>query len=197
MDILILGMLMLKQFTVYEMRKHIEMNFTSMSSSSMGSIQAAIKKLLLHGMVRFDEYVENGVNKKMYEITDAGREHFLDRISKPMIHKEKSMELVKLFFMGLVETDKRPELLTAYIAELEKELAFLSDVKRRTDAMPKINDAYFAQFHENAVGQRFSLTELQDIAFYQVAMLELAIAKIEAELAWFNGLVKRLESNHD
>ncbi len=135
MDILILGMLMLKKFTIYEMRKHIEMNFTSM----MGSIQAAIKKLLQHGMVRFDEYVENGVNKKMYEITDTGREHFLAGISKPMIHKEKSMELVKLFFMGMVESGKRPELLAAYIAELKKELAFLNDVKQRADAMPEIN----------------------------------------------------------
>ncbi len=195
MDILILGMLMLKQFTIYEMRKHIEMNFTSMSSSSMGSIQAAIKKLLQHGMVRFDEYAENGVNKKMYEITDAGRKHFLAGISKPMIHKEKSMELVKLFFMGLVETDKRPELLMAYIAELEKELAFLNDVKRKTDAMPEIDDAYLAQFQENVVSQQFSLNKLQDIAFYQVATLELAIAKIEAELAWFNGFVKRLGTN--
>ena len=188
-------MLMLKKFTIYEMRKHIEMNFTSMSSNSMGSIQAAIKKLLHHGMVRFDEYVENGVNKKMYEITNAGREHFLAGISKPMIHKEKSMELVKLFFMGMVESGKRPELLMAYIAELKKELAFLGDVKRRTDDMPEIDEAYLTQIQENAVGQGFSLNELRDIAFYQVAVLELAIAKIEAELAWFEGFVKRLEVN--
>ncbi len=195
MDILILGMLMLKKLTIYEMRKHIEMNFTSMSSSSMGSIQAAIKKLLHHGMVRFDEYVENGVNKKMYEITDAGREYFLAAISKPMLHKEKSMELAKLFFMGMVESGKRPELLAAYIAELRKELAFLNDVKRRTDAMPEIDDVFLAQIQENTVGQRFSVSKLRDIAFYQVAMLELAIAKIDAEITWFEGFVKRLETH--
>ncbi len=93
----------------------------------------------------------------------------------------------------MVESGKRPELLTAYIAELKKELAFLNEVKRRTDAMPEIDDAYLAQIQESAAGQRFTLGELRDIAFYQVAMLELAIAKIKAELAWFEGFVKRLE----
>lgn len=195
MDFLILGLLMLKRFTVYEMRKHIEMNFTSMSSNSMGSIQAAIKKLLQYGRVRFNEYVENGVNKKMYEITDAGREYFLAGISKPMIHKEKNMELIKLFFMGLVESGKRPELLTAYIAELNKELAFLNEVKRRTGAKPDIDDAYLAQIQENAPELRFSLNELRDIAFYQAALLELAVAKTEAELTWFVSFLKRVEGS--
>ncbi len=195
MDILILGMLMLKSFTIYEMRKQIELNFTSVSSNSMGSIQAAVKKLLQRGLIGFDEYVENSVNKKMYAITDAGREYFLAGVSKPMLYKEKSMELVKLFFMGMVDGGKRPELLTAYINELEKELAFLTEVKRRTDAMPDIDDAYLAQMREQNVGYGFSLDMTRDIAFFQVAMLDLSITKIKAELEWFEGLIKRLEVN--
>ncbi len=192
METLIMGMLMLKKMTLYEMRKHFEQNFTSMSSSSMGSIQAAMKKLHQRGMVRFDEYVENGVNKKRYEITTSGRDHFLATISTPMIHKERSMELAKLFFMGMVETSKRPELLTAYIEELGKELAFLHGVKQRVGAMSGTDDAYRAQIPENAAGQSFSVNELRDIALYQVAMLELAITKIQAELEWFEGFSTRL-----
>lgn len=46
MDKIILGLLMLKKLTIYELRSIIEMNFTSMCSNSMGSIQAAIKSCL-------------------------------------------------------------------------------------------------------------------------------------------------------
>ncbi len=126
MDILILGMLMLKKLTIYEMRKHIEMNFTSMSSSSMGSIQAAIKKLLHHGMVRFDEYVENGVNKKMYEITDAGREYFLAAISKPMLHKRKrAWSLPSCSLWVWWRAASAPNCLRHTSRSLEKSLHFL------------------------------------------------------------------------
>ena len=46
MDTNILGLLMIGNWTIYEMRKMIETNFTSISSSSLGSMQTAIKKLL-------------------------------------------------------------------------------------------------------------------------------------------------------
>lgn len=193
MEILLLGMLMLKQCTIYEMRKKIEQNFTSMSSGSMGSIQAAIRKLLIGGMITFREYVENGVNKKVYAITETGREHFYAGIQKPMAYKEKSMELVKFFFMGMVESDKRPALLRTYITELEKELTALMQIKRSADAMPDINNMVLAQMQEQGIGQSMSVDEVRDIALFQMSTLELSITKISAELKWFNDLVERLE----
>lgn len=45
MDKLILGLLMIKHFTVYEIRQVMRQNFSSMCSDSLGSIQAALKKL--------------------------------------------------------------------------------------------------------------------------------------------------------
>ena len=44
MDKLILGLLMIKHFTVYEIRQVMRQNFSSMCSDSLGSIQAALKK---------------------------------------------------------------------------------------------------------------------------------------------------------
>ena len=44
MDKFILGPLMIKHFTVYEIRQIIRQNFTSIYSDSLGSTQAALKK---------------------------------------------------------------------------------------------------------------------------------------------------------
>ena len=46
MKYFLLGLLMLKEMTVYQLKAMIAENFSSMCSDSMGSIQAALKKLL-------------------------------------------------------------------------------------------------------------------------------------------------------
>ena len=66
MDKLILGLLMIKHFTVYEIRQVMRQNFSSMCSDSLGSIQAALKKLSQQGAVTYSEYVEKGKMKKEY-----------------------------------------------------------------------------------------------------------------------------------
>ena len=53
MDKLILGLLMIKHFTVYEIRQVMRQNFSYMCSDSLGSIQAALKKLSQQGAVTY------------------------------------------------------------------------------------------------------------------------------------------------
>lgn len=89
MAIIILGLLMLQNCTMYKMKKVIETNFTNISSSSIGNMQTAIKKLLSKKMICFSEYVEDSVNKKVYEIIDEDKKYFLSSISEPMLYKEK------------------------------------------------------------------------------------------------------------
>ena len=76
MDKLILGLLMMQRLTIYELRIIIKRYFQSMCSDSIGSIRAAVNKLLDAGMVTYTEFVERSVNKKQYSITDKGREEF-------------------------------------------------------------------------------------------------------------------------
>lgn len=47
MDNIILGLLLLENRTIYQLRERIRKGMDLMYSSSMGSIQAAIKKLLM------------------------------------------------------------------------------------------------------------------------------------------------------
>ena len=65
-----LGLLLLSDRTIYGLRDRIGKGLHLMYSSSMGSIQAAVKKLLNTGDICFTEIVEKGRHKKIYSITD-------------------------------------------------------------------------------------------------------------------------------
>ena len=52
MDNIILGLLLLSSRTIYQLRERIDKGLNMMYSSSMGSIQAAIKKLLNCGYIQ-------------------------------------------------------------------------------------------------------------------------------------------------
>lgn len=72
MDHMILGLLLLSSRTIYQLHERIDKGLHMMYSSSMGSIQAAVKKLLNGGYIQYEEVVENGKYKKIYSITDRG-----------------------------------------------------------------------------------------------------------------------------
>ena len=76
MENIILGLLLLKNRTIYELRKRINDGLNLMYSCSTGSIQAAIKKLLQNGHVAVRETTENGKLKKIYSITEKGKTAF-------------------------------------------------------------------------------------------------------------------------
>lgn len=192
MDIIILGLLMIQNCTIYEMKKVIETNFTTISSSSVGSMQAAVKKLLSQNMICFSEYVVDSVNKKVYEITDEGKKHFLSSISEPMIYKEKNMELSKFFFMGFAPKSKRLELIEAYIAKLQEELAPLEQIKCATEIQPDFDEDYLSRLKEKGAVEIQTVSDTKEIAFYQLAMLDLSIDKIKFEIQWFENFKKNL-----
>ena len=77
MDNIILGLLLLQSRTIYQLRERISQGLNLMYSSSMGSIQAAVKKLLNNKHISYKEVVENGKYKKIYSITDRGRQETL------------------------------------------------------------------------------------------------------------------------
>lgn len=182
MDIIILGLLMIQNFTIYEMKKIIEKNFTNISSNSVGSMQAAVKKLLDKNMICFSEYVEDSVNKKVYEITGEGKKYFLSSISEPMRYKEKNMELSKFFFMGFAPKSMRLKLVKAYIAELQEELALLEQIKFAAEIQPDFDEDYLSMLKEKGAAQIQTVSDIREIAFYQLAMLDLSIDKIKFEI---------------
>lgn len=91
MDNIILGLLLMCNRTIYQLRERIDKGINLMYSSSMGSIQAAIRKLLNCGFISYEEIVDNGKYKKVYCITESGRQHFF-RMDKCTHRRTKSQK---------------------------------------------------------------------------------------------------------
>ena len=193
MDIIILGFLMIKGSTIYELRQMIKNSLSTVSSDSTGSIQAALKKLLNKKMITFTEQIEGGINKKVYYITDVGKEHFQQAIAQPMLYKEKNMELSKFFFMGFTDKAKRDDMLADYIHVLEDELASLEKINTSTSPRYQFDDAGLQDLKKRGgAAEYMTLENVNEIAHFQYATLDLGIEKARFEIAWFKKFRERL-----
>jgi len=205
MDKLLLGLLMLKRHTAYEIRTIISMNFSDMCSDSMGSIQAALKKLSAAQMVTFSEYVEKGVNKKRYSITDVGREALMEWLQVPADMSEaKNQEIGKLLFMGVLPAEKRLPIIDAIIENLQIELAgvlayedFLisgipESIERAVQEWQV--DSEYLQGIINATQNPDALKSADEIARFEMYALQYKSAGLQFNIDWFKALRKREEN---
>jgi DNA-binding PadR family transcriptional regulator len=122
MDIVILGLLMIRDLTIYQLNQAFNSGIALIYSASYGSLLSAIKKLLLADEITYIELIENGRNKKIYHVTEKGRIHFnkwmRDDISD---HKLETMALCKVFFLGLIgSADEKRKILYNIIYEISK-----------------------------------------------------------------------------
>ena len=121
MDKIILGLLLLKSRTIYEIRAKFSDSLNLMYSSSTGGIQAALKKLLSNGYIEYIHAEENGRKKKIYIITDSGRTEFLNWVNSSFDGAQnKNPELAKLYFMGLSDKKERQRRVEEFIVQLEE-----------------------------------------------------------------------------
>ncbi|GCF95442.1 PadR family transcriptional regulator [Enterococcus florum] len=203
MQIIILGLIMTQDLTIYEIRQKIRTYLSNVSSDSTGSIQTALKKLLENGFVTFTESVENGKNRKKYMITRDGENYFKETISTSMLYKEKNMELAKLFFMGYVDKNKRVALIDSYIKELEKELQSLKKVAMTFEPRYSFEKDYLEKFEATLNQRDLADNDIHDIARFQYATLDFSIEKIEFEIRWFINMrnkvlsIENISNGHD
>lgn len=204
MDKIILGLLLLKRLTIYELRNIIRANMKDMCSDSTGSIQAAIKKLIEKEMIFFEERVEKSINKKIYYITPKGRECFLEWLEQPMTTKKaKDLEISKLFFMGLAPKEKRIELIEAYIAELTENLGYLEAIREATLNVDEQIERYIED-NQCIEGQLEQLTEcaqvstveecVRDISIFNQLTLDYGISSTQFQINWYEDLKMKLQN---
>ena len=204
MDKLILGLLMIHHFTVYEIRQVMRQNFSSMCSDSLGSIQAALKKLSQQGAVTYSEYVEKGKMKKEYAITASGRFLFLEWLKTPIdMSKNKNMDLGKFLFMGYLPKKEQLQMLDLTIEGLEVEVQEFEAVKdaiRFTEEQEKVK-AYLEQNSHLATelietSQAADLAEsISQIGYFEMKTLEFGLDSARFQLDWFTKLRQQLAEN--
>ncbi|MCU0597995.1 MAG: PadR family transcriptional regulator [Desulfobacterales bacterium] len=124
----ILGLLHYTEMHGYRIKEHIERNFGHMWSINYGQIYPNLKKLHDDRLITMKEVVVNGEKgppRKLYSITDKGREEFLDWLNtspeKPMLLRDPF--LMRFVFFGFGDGKRAIEIIDEQISRYQKELA--------------------------------------------------------------------------
>lgn len=174
MDHMILGLLLLESRTICQLRERIKKGMDLMYSGSMGSIQAAIKKLLNHGYIRYEESVENGKYKKIYTITDNGKRCFFEWVNSPFeMQNIKNPELVKVYFMGFPDKTSRRNNMEKYLFHLTKKYHALNAICEEA--------------------KNITITEEnKDIIFYQLSAARYGRDFMKFNMEWYKKLMNEM-----
>lgn len=176
MDKIVLGILLLSSRTIYQLRERINKGLNLMYSSSMGSIQAAVKKLLGCGYIDYEEIVEDGKYKKIYSITESGKLCFFDWVNSPIeMHHSKNPELAKLYFMGFSDKDSRETSMEAHLSYLHEQYHALNAICEEANSI-KVSD------------------ENKSILLYQLASVRYGRDLMKFNIDWYKRLLDETRS---
>ena len=207
MENIILGLLLFKSMTVYEIKMYVQRNLTTICSDSLGSIQIAIKKLLNKGYITSNEYFERGLTKKKCFITSLGVEHYKQWVGSPInIAKMTNMEESKFYFLGTASKEKRISFLKAYITSLKEQFNKLKIIKESTKGnKDMIIEASLERLSkEKQIADNLSaVTEENDIRTifentysYQIHLLEYGLNRVKSDISFYEKIL-RLETENE
>ena len=127
-----LGILSRGEATGYEIKKTFEDDgYQHFVEASFGSIYPALSKLTQDGLVSVrEEAQEKRPDRKVYSITDAGRQVFLGNLMKPLPEdRHRSPFVFAMLFSHLLPQPRVVEMLDTYIEQSEAKLAQLMEPK--------------------------------------------------------------------
>ena len=180
-DYIILGLLILSNRTIYQLRSRIDKGLNMMYSSSTGSIQAAIKKLLNNGYIDYRDIKDNGKKKKEYYITETGRQEFNNWINSPINSAWiKCPELSKIYFMGFSKQETRFENTREYIDVL----------KNKYDSLKMICDE--SELFVRSNNYKNLDKESKDIIFYQLATARFGRDLMSFAIKWYENFLTEM-----
>ncbi len=134
---LCLGVLHFCDASGYEIKQMFESTFSHFQNPGYGSIYPALEKLQQADLVtvRVEEQ-EKRPAKKVYHITDSGRERFQTSLYETTPDEVCKSDFVLLaFFAHLLDTDKFQSILHQHVENLENDLNKLLSIENQ-ESMP-------------------------------------------------------------
>ena len=151
-DKILLGMLMVKPETGYNIKKKMELSTKFFFNTSQGSINPAFKKLERNGFVTAEEEVSNGRLHKIYTITESGRDAFKEWLNSEVeVSKVKNDMLLRLFFFPYASKDEKIKILENYLTELKVHIETLQNLGNIPQVCENCNE-YEAATMEFGIG---------------------------------------------
>jgi DNA-binding PadR family transcriptional regulator len=132
----LLGFLMYRSMTGYELKKFFSMSFSFFSGLSYGSIYPALKKMEKAGLITMRLEVQDGApNRKVYTITKAGRKAFIAALKSPLpIERHKKAFLMRLFFFAHLPPKERLEMANGYLSSIKQAQKELESARPKIEA---------------------------------------------------------------
>ena len=201
MEYIILGLLLFKPMTVYEIRIYIQKNLTTICSDSLGSIQIAVKKLLNKGYITTKEYLERGLVKKKHSITSLGVEHYKEWVGSPInIAKMTNMEESKFYFLGTASKEKRISFLKSYISSLKEQFNKLVRIKELTKGakdtairthLERIANEKQITDNLSVVSEEDNMQSIFENTYsYQIYLLEYGLNRVKSDISFYEKILK-------
>jgi DNA-binding PadR family transcriptional regulator len=177
MENVVLGLLIIQSLTLYELNQAFKQGISMFYSASYGSLQITVKNLLNKRMIVFEEMVENGRNKKVYSITEQGREAFYHwMLNEIPINKLEVTALAKVYFLGLIPSS-------------EERQQIIHEILRKVEMV---------QDELNSMNEEFIQLDIpapyREIFHYQVKTLDYGRKAHSFANEWFQDLLIDLES---
>jgi DNA-binding PadR family transcriptional regulator len=177
MENVVLGLLIIQSLTLYELNRAFTQGISMFYSASYGSLQIAVKNLLKKDMIVFKEEVERGRNKKVYSITEIGRQAFYQWMQDEIpVNKLEVTALSKVYFLGLIQD---PHLRKQIVLEILRKIEFVQ--------------AELKKLHEE-ITQLDIPVAYSDILRYQLKTLDYGKNAHSFSREWFLALLYDLEA---
>jgi DNA-binding PadR family transcriptional regulator len=179
MEFCILGLLLLKPQSIYQLNLAFQNSLSLFYQASLGAISIAVKKLLAQKLIKIHSQQNEGRKTKVYRVTPKGRSHFFEQYKQPLPQgKFEQTILARVFFLGLV-------------LQNESRLIVLRSLNEAVNqAMKKLQSV------QQSLEQFTVAPDLLTIFKYQQSTLVYGINSYQLALDWLSALLKEEEGSN-
>lgn len=144
LEFIILGIVLEKDITGYDIKKNIENGIGVFYKASFGSLYPALKKLANKGDLTIFEKPYGKRKKIFYHITDEGKNKFSNWLSSPIdLFEGTNTYLAKVYFFDQLPADIRERQLLEFQINYENYLNKLKALEKEFDRMDNKECFYF------------------------------------------------------
>lgn len=166
-ELLLLGLLMVESRHGYQINEFIEKNLTHVTNMKKGNAYAILERLEKENLISVHmEQQGNRPQRKVYSITDKGREQFIELLKNNL---SRSDGMVLAGNVGLMLLDHLPQ--PEVRACLELKLAEVKGLLAAHENLPK---------HGHGMGVDFAIERYNALLEADVRWLASAIARLQA-----------------
>ena len=145
----ILGLLNQKKMTGYDLMKQFESALCEFWSAKHSQIYPELKKLTEEGCVAYrQEASDNGLEKKLYHITEKGRTDFMSWLSSetPAQPTPKDISRLKIFFCSCLPKEERKFMLEEQVYRHTARLKHLQNNQQKFSQVPDSDSNEFGDY---------------------------------------------------